>query len=463
MLDDAALSALARIVGLENVLTDAEALDRYSGDALAPSRAFGAEADVARLADAVARPGSAAEVAQVAAWANERRIPLVPYGGGTGVMGGVAPARGGVVLDVKRLNRVLSVDPGSLTAQVEAGVVLGDLEAELAGYGLMIGHDPYSVPIATVGGAISTNGVGYRACAYGPMGEQVVGLQAALADGRLIETRDVPKYSSGPNLNHLFIGAEGVFGVITRATLRVFRIPEGSRFASVGFGCFEDGFRAASEMLALGIRPALLDLTEEDGGVTLHLLFEGFVEGVAAQAGRAAAVCAAVGGQALGAAPTQEYWAARRDSALSYQAGALGQPRRVRWNRWRRRRGFDYLHLALPASRVLEYRRRAGEMLAAEGIAIVEYAIWSRPELFSMLIAPQSGEPAEARRRLARNVDRVLELAQDLGGAMEYCHGVGVKLNHLLARELGAGHDVVRGLKEALDPNNVMNPGKLGL
>ena len=378
-------------------------------------------------------------------------------------MGAVVPARGGIVLDVKRMNRVLEVDPASLTARVEAGVVLEELETVLAEQGLMIGHDPYSVPIATVAGTISTNGVGYRACAYGPMGDQVVGLEAVLPDGRTIETRDVPKYSSGPNLNHLFIGAEGTFGVITRATIRIYRIPESAQFASVGFDSFEEGFNAATEMLALGIRPSLLDLTEEDGEVTLHLLFEGFTEGVTAQAQRSDAVCEAAGGYSLGTEPTEHYWEVRRDSAENYKLTALGQPRKVRWNRWRRRRGFDYLHLALPSSRVLEYRRQAGDILASQGITVAEYAIWSRPELFSMLIQPESGDPAEARQRLARTVDRVLMLAQDMGGVMEYCHGVGVKLNHLLARELGVGHEAIQDLKRTLDPNNIMNPGKLGM
>ena len=112
---------------------------------------------------------------------------------------------------------------------------------------------------------------------------------------------------------------------------------------------------------------------------------------------------------------------------------------------------------------MLDYKRKAGEILAAQGISVAEYAIWSRPELFSMLIFPETGDPAEARQRLARTVDRVLELGQDMGGIMEYCHGVGVKLNHLLARELGASHDVIRDLKRTLDPNNIMNPGKLGM
>ncbi len=458
-----ALSSLARIVGAANVIADPDSLDRYTGDSLSPSRAFGAADAFERLADVVVRPGCTAEVAEVLRWANEHRVPVVPYGGGTGVMGAVVPARGGLVLDVKRMNGVLDVDADSLTARVEAGIVLGDLEVILAEHGLMIGHDPYSVPIATIAGTISTNGVGYRACAHGPMGDQVVGLEAVLPDGRIIETRDIPKYSSGPNLNHLFIGAEGVFGVITRATIRVFRLPESSRFASVGFDSFEEGFRAASEMLAVGIRPSLLDLTEEDGDVTLHLLFEGFAEGVAAQSERTEAICDAAGGYSLGTEPTEHYWEFRRDSAENYKQTALMQPRKVRWNRWRRRRGFDYLHVALPTSKVLEYKRQAGEILASQGIAVSEYAIWSRPELFSMLILPESGDPSEARQRLAHTVDRVLMLAQDMGGAMEYCHGVGVKLNHLLAREQGSSHEVIRQLKQTLDPNNIMNPGKLAL
>ena len=461
--DHAALASLASIVGPENVLADPDSLDRYTGDSLSPSRAFSAADAFDRLADVVVRPDSTSQVAGVVRWANDRRVPIVPYGGGTGVMGAVVPAQGGIVLDVKRMNRVLDIDPESLTARVEAGVVLQDLETALAEHGLMIGHDPYSVPIATVAGTISTNGVGYRACAHGPMGDQVVGLEAVLPDGRIIETRDVPKYSSGPNLNHLFIGAEGTFGVITRATIRIHRVPESARFASVGFDTFDEGFCAATEMLALGIRPSLLDLTEEDGEVTLHLLFEGFAEGVAAQSQRAEAVCDAAGGYSLGTEPTEHYWAVRRDSAENYKLTALGQPRKVRWSRWRRRRGFDYLHLALPSSRVLEYKRQATGILDSQGIAVAEYAIWSRPELFSMLILPESGDPSEARQRLARTVDRVLKLGQDMGGVMEYCHGVGVKLNHLLARELGVGHEAIQDMKRTLDPNNIMNPGKLGM
>ena len=462
-MDSSAVESLARIVGTPNVLTDPFDLDRYTGDALSPTRAYHAGDAFERTADVVVRPGATAEITRVVQLANELLVPIVPFGAGTGVMGGAVPIRGGIVLDMQRLDRLLAVDPLGLTAEVEAGAVLGDVERGLAEKGLMLGHDPYSVPIATVAGTISTNGVGYRASAYGPMGDQVVGLEAVLPDGRVITTRAVPKYSSGPNLNHLFIGTEGSFGVITKATIKVFRLPEAQVFSAVSFDAFAQGFNAAVEMVALGIKPSLLDLTEEEDGVVLHLLFEGFTEGVEAQQKRALDVCAHEGGRPLGPEPTMDYWEVRRDSAVNYKSAALGKPRSVRWSRWSSRRGFDYLHLALPASRVLDYRRQADAIMSASGIKSVEYAIWSRPELFSMLVTPEFGEQAEARERLGDAVDQVLRLAQDMGGVMEYCHGVGVKLNHLLAREMGAGHEVLQSLKRLLDPNNIMNPGKLGL
>jgi alkyldihydroxyacetonephosphate synthase len=377
-------------------------------------------------------------------------------------MGGTLPVHGGVVVDLQRMNQVLEVRPTDLTAVVEAGVVLGDLVASLAEHGLMPGHDPYSVPIATVAGAISTNGVGYRAAAFGPMGDQVVALEVVLPDGRIVSTRPVPKYSSGPNLNHLFIGSEGVLGIITKATIRVYRLPEAQVFTTSAFDSFDRGFDAAAELLALGIRPTLLDLSEEDDSIHLYLLFEGYKEGIVAQEQRSMQICSHFGGRAVGPGPAKDYWRQRHESGESYKRSALGRPRQVRWDR-RGGHGFDYLHMALPISRVLEYRRRCQEIMAGSGVRVAEYSIWSRPELFSMLLGPEPGAAADFRDNLARVVEQVLTLAQDMGGVMEYCHGVGVKLNHLLARELGVGHDVIRELKGALDPANIMNPGKLGL
>ena len=462
MLDPSLVRSLGQIVGRKNVLDSASDLDRYSTDALTPFRAFRAASQMEKTADLVVMPHSAAEVGQVVCQAVEYGVPIVPYGGGTGVMGATLPVHGGIVLDLKGLNRVLEVNVQDRSALVEGGIILGDLAEALGEHGLMLGHDPWSVPIATVGGAVSTNGVGYLAAAYGPIGRQVLGLEVVLPTGQLLTTPSVTKYSSGPNLNHLFIGSEGAFGIITKATLRVFRQPERRSFSTIGFDSFECGFKAVSELFALGVHPALMDLTEERGKpVLLYLMFEGYREGVGAQQRRSLKLCLQFGGRDLGPGQTQEYWKERYDIAKRYQRNVQGLSRKDRWQD----RGwmFDYLHVALPISKVLEYRQRSADILAEHRTEVREWAIWGHPEFLSLLIAPVDGDHEDTGERLAKAVDLVLRLAQDMGGTMEYCHGVGVKLAHLIGHELGVGLEVVHAMKRALDPANIMNPGKLGL
>jgi FAD/FMN-containing dehydrogenase len=230
----------------------------------------------------------------------------------------------------------------------------------------------------------------------------------------------------------------------------------------VGFPSFEAGFGAVAEMFALGLRPALVDLTEEPPGgeVLLYLVFEGCEEEVEAQQARALRVCCESGGEDLGPGEALHYWDTRYEIAEVYRKELMHYPPRKRWKRLRVR--FDYIHVALPLSRVLEYKARCHKILTRRNIRVQEYAIWTQPELFSLLMFSTAlgGEPAVG---MGEAVDELLSLAQDMGGTMEYCHGVGIKLAHLLGREMGVGLEVVRAMKRALDPNNIMNPGKLGL
>ncbi|MFQ5860906.1 MAG: FAD-binding oxidoreductase, partial [Dehalococcoidia bacterium] len=189
------LDSLLRLLGREQVSTVEEELEFYSGDALTPLRAFRAAPVLSRRADVVVRPQSQEQVVELVRLAAQHRVPMVPYGGGTGVMGAVVPVKGGIVFDLKGMNRIVDISEEDRIAVVEAGVVLRDLEEALNRRGLMLGHDPWSLPIATVGGAIATNGVGYRASLYGSMGEQVLGLEVALPNGRVLRTRALPLYS----------------------------------------------------------------------------------------------------------------------------------------------------------------------------------------------------------------------------------------------------------------------------
>ena len=453
------------------ISTSEDDLERFSGDALGVYRAFWAASHLTARPRMVVRPTSTQEVSRVIQYANAKGIPVVPYGGGTGVMGGAVAVEGCIVLDLKNMNNILDISREDRAARVQAGVVLQDLEAALNKNGLILGHDPWSLPIATVGGAISTDGVGYRAAKYGSMGQQVLGLEVVLPNGEVLSTKDTPSPYAGLSLKHLFIGAEGTLGIITGATIRAFPTPEKRILRAIGFPDFESGFRAVSEMYSQGVAPSMVDYGEEplsgkpeDGGsITLYLAFEGLPEVVEAQDRRAWAICQQYRAYDEGEKEARSFWETRHHTAERYKREVIDNPR-PRTSR-RRRSSFrmDYLHVCLPSSKVLEYRRQCQQILSGYPIAVREWSLWGGPEFFSFLIVEESPPDDGTSEAMAQAVDWVLKLAQDMGGSMEYCHGVGIKLAHLMERELGVGMSVLQGIKRSLDPNNILNPGKLGM
>lgn len=408
-------------------------------------------------------PRGTDDVATVLHLADELGVPVVEHGGGTGLMGGAVCLKPAIVLDMRAMRRVLAVSAEDRSVTVEAGAVLADVGAALAPHGLMLGHDPWTYPLATVGGAISTNSLGYRGGRYGSMAEQVLGLTVVLPGGTVVRTRAVPRSSTGPRLHHLFAGAEGVLGVITEATLRVFPLPERRRLLAFDFPYFEHGFAAAQAMFRSGLTPALLDFgaPPRQGRGRMYLGFEGLTEEVEALAARARALCREHRGIELGEDAAREFWDSRHVTAEQIQT----------WRRLEQSEPmpgepgssvFDYLHVALPPSRVLEYAHRCTALFESRGIQVREWGLWYGPELLSMAITRATNTPAEFEM-VVRAMDEALMLAQDLGGTMEYVHGVGIRYAHLMAREHGAGLDVLRAIKRALDPHGILNPGKLGL
>jgi alkyldihydroxyacetonephosphate synthase len=368
------------------------------------------------------------------------------------------------VLDLRRMNRVLEIGAEDRTVRVQAGTVFADLNQALAPCNLVCGHDPWTVPIATVGGAISTHGLGYLGGRYGSIGDQVLALEVVLADGTVVRTRPAERTSTGPQLRRLWVGAEGTLGVITEATLRVFPLPEARRLRALAFPSFADGYGAVCAMAAIGLRPAMIDFggpPDGDEPARLQLAFEGFVEEVEAADRRAMTICMAHKGIDLGDAAARDFFEDRHVD-----------PQRLR--SWRRDEGiepapgtpgsavFDYLHMYVPQSRVLEFFDRATAIFVDAGAAVVEWGLWNQPELVSLAVRRRTDTP-DALERMRDAHDATLMLAQDLGGSMEYVHGVGARLAHLMEREHGAGLDVLRRIKGALDPDGVLNPGKLGV
>jgi alkyldihydroxyacetonephosphate synthase len=456
------LERLASITSAQWITTDPVLLDTLSWDALSegrvhPLRSIGINAPACAVF-----PGSVDEVRRIVLLANEQRIPIIPYGGGSGLMGAALSLKPGIVVDLRRMNQPLEIDFAARSARVQAGIVLEVLEQRLNEQDFILGHDPWTLPVATVGGAISTDSVGYRAGVYGSMGEQVLGLEAVMANGEILRKRAVPKSSTGPDLRFLMVGAEGCFGIVTEATLRIFPKPEKRVLRALFFESFELGFDAIQKIFAAGLRPALLDFGDDDEknkqGAVLYLAFEGAVEIVTAEDRLASDLLLRNGGKHLPTSEAETFWRNRHAIARRFMANRSQRRERGRDGIYR-----DWIHVALPASKVLAFKSAAMVIIEQHGVDLHESGLWIWPELFSMRLGIEDHGDNQAQLALQQTVDELLGLAQDMSGSMEYTHGVGVKLAPFMLKEHGYGLEVMRGIKKMLDPNNIMNPGKMGL
>lgn len=444
------------------IVTDPALLDELSWDALSEGRIHPQRRPDVQIPICAVRPQTAAEVRSVVQFANREKVPLVPFGGGSGLMGGALTICPSIVVDLRAMSRILEIDREARSARVQAGVVLEFLDARLNETGFILGHDPWTVPVATLGGAISTNSVGYRAGIYGAMGEQVLGLEAVLGNGEILRTRAISKHSAGPNLNALLIGSEGCYGIITEATIRIFPKPAARLFSGYLFASFEQGYAAIQQIHQQRLRPAILDFGDDedkhDPGALLYLVFEGIEEVVRAEETLADQICSAHGGKTLGPRQPEQFWLERHDIARRFM-----HTRRQRRERGRDGIYRDWIHVALPASKILVFRRAALEIIERYGVRLQESGLWVQPELFSMRLGIDEGAGANPQLVLAEAIEELLRTVQQFGGSMEYTHGVGVKLAPLMAEEHGYGLEVMRQIKRMLDPNNVLNPGKLAL
>jgi len=459
---DSVATKLSAVIDRARIFTDATQLDAIAWDALSEGRIHPQHQPRLAAPLCAVTPISVDEVQQVVRLANADGLPLVPFGGGSGLMGGALSIQSGIVLDLRRMNRIVAIDNEAHFARAQSGVVLEALDQQLNRAGFILGHDPWTVPVATLGGAISTNSVGYRAGIYGSMGEQVLGLEAVSPTGEIYRTRAVAKHSAGIDLNSLLIGGEGCFGVVTEATIRIFPKPEAQLLSGYLFASFETGYRAIQKMFEQRLRPAMLDFGDDEEtherGAVLYLLFEGNAALVGTEEKLAAAICLADGAKELPRQDAEQFWRGRHEIARRF-----AQNRRQR--RERGRDGFyrDWIHVALPSSQVLPFRRAAQEVVKNHGVLLQESGLWVNPELFSMRLGSQEGDTPNAQLALEDAIEELLRLVQRMGGSMEYTHGVGVKLAPLMVEEHGYGLEVMRLIKRALDPNNIMNPGKMAL
>ncbi len=432
---------LVEIVGKDNVLHESYDLVAYSRDRypILTHPKLGVKPV------AVVRPATTDEVRKIVLLANKHSIPLTPRGSGTNYAGSAVPVKGGVILDLTRMNKILNINEDSMSAKVQAGVILQKLEETLNDKSFTFGHDPGSFPTATVGGCISTRSLGWRAGKYGDMGRLVLALKVVLPTGVVVETREVPKSSTGFDVNSLFIGAEGTLGVITEALLRIHPFPEERVILHYSFNSFEQAYKSLLKVLRSGLNPtsSFVEDHEDKQEAELFLYYEGVKEIVEAQVKRAASILETEGGTKLDDKVAKEYWANRHDmySQMNMEGAA------------------DSIEPAVPANKTLEFYKFLKKWIKRSGVKVIGMSSWVYPENLSMDLAFDEAK-AEA---YATARDELVNKALELGGTVSYCVGIGLRFRHLMRKEHGSALDVMRAIKRAMDPNNIMNPGGLGL
>lgn len=417
---------------------------------------------VAQRAAAIARPGDSAEVAAVLALCNRCGVPVTPAGGRSGVLGGSVPLFGGVLLDMTALQGIVSVDGISGVVEVLPGTFGPDMEDELRDqHGLTVGHFPQSFDIATVGGWVACRGAGQYSTRYGKIEQMVVGLEVALADGTLVRTGGFPAGAQGPDLSQLFIGSEGTLGVVTRVWLKTHPVAPAERRAAFAFASFEAGMEACRRVLRRGATPAVLrlyDAAESQRGqggdgtyCVLLVLDEGddrVVDATMSIVGEECAACESLPVELVAK------WMNHRNDTSALQALT--------------RKGFvvDTLEIAAPWSALAGIVREVPLAMLAipHARAATCHLSHSYPDgacLYFTFAATPPADEIEATYVALWDAGQRAVLAH--GGNLSHHHGVGLNRARFVPLALGSAFPILQSLKNALDPNGIMNPGKMGL
>ncbi|WP_068301966.1 FAD-binding oxidoreductase [Pararhodobacter sp. CCB-MM2] len=450
---DDALEALSALLG--------ERLNRSQSDRDLHGRSEGHFQDMPP--DAVAYPETTAEVAEIVKICRSAGLPIIGWGAGTSLEGHALAPRGGVTVDFQRMAAVLEVVPEDMVVAVQPGVTREALNTELRATGLFFPIDPGAN--ASLGGMASTRASGTTAVRYGTMKANVLGLEVVLPDGRIIRTGTrAPKSSTGYDLTALFVGSEGTLGLITELTLKLHGQPEAVRAAVCAFDTFQGAVDTVIATIQSGIPMARIEFvdaasaagfnkaagTDWPDAPHLMLEFHGTEAGVAEQMERFAELAEDFGGQGFRWAEKAEdrnaLWAMRHNA---YRTILQAHP------------GSDPIttDICVPISRLAEAVEETAAEIAASGIPgpIVGHVGDGN---FHALLLPQLGDAAqkEIALRLSANM---AERALRLGGTVSGEHGIGMGKTKYMRAEHGDAWDVMGAIKAAIDPDGLMNPGKL--
>ncbi len=458
----ARLGELRKSVADLEVITDAGEVAERSHDTWMRSlieRRKGAT----RRASALVRPTSTEQVSAVLEWADRTRTPVVPFGLGSGVCGGVDAGSGQIVVDMSKMDEIVEVNDASLTVTVQAGMRGSDFEKALRGRDLTLGHFPQSIELSTVGGWCATRAAGQFSTLYGNIEDMLIGCKVVIPGGTVLDLPAVPRAATGPDLKSVFLGSEGTLGIFTELTLRVHPVPEASRGVSFTLPSFESGIEALRQILRVGWRPAVTRLydameagrnfqSDSDGEPMLLILSEGPKSLVEAEIEAVCSIVDGCGGIDNGSGPVTS-WLEHRNEVPTFES-LLDQNLVV-----------DTIEVAISWERMSKLYTAVVEATSPlEGVLAmsghVSHCYTHGANIYFTFIAAQQNLD-EALERYDRVWETTMATTRDLGGTIAHHHGIGRVRKRWLERELGAARDLLIKIKRAVDPNGIMNPGVL--
>lgn len=463
---------LASIVGENDISVSPVDKITYSRDLWSLAAMWFRAGKIPYKPDFIVWPKNEKEVSQIVKLAQQQKIPLIPFGAGSGVCGGTVPIHGGIIVDLKKMDHIIEINDKNLTVTAEPGIIGQILENELNRLGYTMGHFPSSIYCSCLGGYLSTRSAGQLSTKYGKIEDMVLSIRVVLPDGKVIHTLTTPRTATGPNLMQLFVGSEGTLGIITQATLRIFPYPEARDFRGFIFPQVQSGLEAVRKIMRKGIKPAGVRLYDEldttmafaDQGLKIEgcllvLLFEGSKEVVQVEKKISVKICLEEGGKDYGAKPAEHWWEHRYDISYNMakymrEGGRLGDFAIV-----------DTIEVASTWDRLEQLYLKMRETMWENKALVMAHFSHVYPEggciYFSFAARAESDKEAE---KMYKDIwDGAMEACLKVGGTISHHHGIGLLRAKWMKKEYGEAFKIFEKIKKTIDSNNIMNPGKLGL
>jgi len=472
---ESVVNELKKIFGEEDVVTDQSEIDCQKVDVwwFTRYRMFQSCKDLPQPL-AIVFPRNKEQLVSFMKYCNTNKIPVVPRGGGAGDCGGSLAFEGGIVVDTKKMDKILKINEKSLTVRVQPGVLQKHLEEYLNRRGYTMNHFPASFYTSTIGGFVSTNGTGILSSKYGKLIDMVHQLEVVLPNGKIFKSLPVSRHSTGPDFSKLFIGAEGIFGIITEILCKIYYLPEKRTFLSFLLPNLKDGIEVGRKIMMSGLLPCIMRFYDEQD--TSHILknqykmkgkgcflmvgFDGLKEVVDIQTELAYKIISETKGKELGDKQAWVWWNNRLKSYYPPLDYVCEPWMTAVMDTIAPYEDIENVYWAMKST-VENKFKEYGALFHAH---FSHWYDWGTSIYPTFLIKNVPKDYSKAVNLYENILNACIKAAVENGGVVNEHHAIGLRLGRFMEECYGKeSFELIKKIKRALDPNNIMNPGKLGL